>query len=104
MHVDDFSRLTAEVIQQHDDGVRIETVCGPEDLSGMMLASRICDRYRAVPLPLWWPAVALSLRTLHRLGLAIVKPDQLPRLISEKTGTAASGPSTRDGVRRFLES
>src|ERR1041385_2638373 len=31
MHVDDFSKLTAELIQQHDAGIIIETVCGPED-------------------------------------------------------------------------
>src|SRR5829696_8276864 len=32
MHVDDFSRLAAEMVQQHHNGVRIENVCGPEDL------------------------------------------------------------------------
>src|ERR1041385_2101652 len=31
MHVDDFSRLAAELIQQHHNGRRIETVCGPEE-------------------------------------------------------------------------
>src|SRR5215211_256546 len=71
MHVDDFSRLAAELIQQHHDGLRIENVCGPEDLNGMVLAYRICKRYRAVPLPLWWPAAAVCLRTLHMIGLAI---------------------------------
>src|SRR5215510_10581872 len=34
MHVDDFSKLAAELIQQQHDGIRIETMCGPEDLSG----------------------------------------------------------------------
>jgi nucleoside-diphosphate-sugar epimerase len=101
MHVDDFSTLVAELIQQHQDGVRIENVCGPEDLNGMVLAYRICKRYRAVPLPLWWPAVAVSLEALHKLGFTIVKPDQLTRLVSEKTGTAASARTTREGVRRF---
>src|SRR5215813_3914457 len=38
MHVDDFTKLTVQLIQQHDDGVRIETVCGPEDLNGLELA------------------------------------------------------------------
>ncbi|HEX5886278.1 MAG TPA: NAD-dependent epimerase/dehydratase family protein [Pyrinomonadaceae bacterium] len=98
MHVDDFSRLVAELIQQHHDGVRIENVCGPEDLNGMVLAYRIGKRYRAVPLPLWWPLVALSLKALHKLGFTIVKPDQLTRLTGEKTGTAKnarSAPSTR---------
>src|SRR5689334_20711198 len=58
MHVDDFTKLTAELIQQHDDGVRIETVCGPEDLNANELAHRIANRHRAVPLPLWWRPLA----------------------------------------------
>ncbi len=103
MHVDDFSRLTAELIQQHDEGVRIENVCGPEDLSGLELATRICKRYHAVPLPLWWPAVAVCLKTFQQLGFAIVKPDQLPRLISEKTGTAASNTHTSNPPRQFYK-
>ena len=103
MHVDDFSKLAAELIQQHRDGVRIENVCGPEDLSGMVLAYRIGKRYRALPLPLWWPAVTVFLKALHKFGFAIVKPDQLTRLVGEKTGTAASAKST-GGARRFLVS
>src|ERR1041384_1738056 len=99
--VDDFSRLPAELIQQHRKGVRIETVCGPEDLNGMVLAYRIGKRYHAVPLPLWWPAVAVGLKALHKFGFSVVKPDQLARLIGEKTGTAASTKNTRDAVRRF---
>lgn len=102
MHVDDFSRLAAELIQQHHNGVRIETVCGPEDLSGMILAHRIGKHYRALPLPLWWPPVAVCLKALHKIGFEVVKPDQLTRLISEKTGTAEAAKTTREGVRRFL--
>jgi nucleoside-diphosphate-sugar epimerase len=100
MHVDDFSVLTAELIQQHQAGVRIENVCGPEDLSGIELAYRIAQRYRALPLPLWWPAVSVCLKALHKLGFPIVKPDQLPRLIGEKTATATS--ASAEGGRRFL--
>lgn len=95
MHVDDFSRVTAELIQQHDDGVRIETVCGPEDLNGLALASRIGKRHRALPIPLWWPVVSMGLRALNKLGFAVVKPDQLKRLVGEKTGTAASANPSR---------
>ena len=101
MHVDDFTMLAAELIQQHQEGTRIETICGPEDLSGFKLASNIAKRYRAVPLPLWWPAVAVGLKALHKLGFAIVKPDQLTRLTGEKTGTAASGNFITEAVRRF---
>jgi len=87
MHVDDFTKLAAELIHQHQSGVRIETVCGPEDLSGIDLALRISRRYRAIPLPMWWPIVALGLKALHKIGITIVKPDQLTRLIGTKTGT-----------------
>lgn len=101
MHVDDFTSRAAELIQQHHDGVRIENVCGPEDLSGIVLAYRIGKRYRALPLPLWWPAAAVSLKALHKLGFAIVKPDQLTRLTSKKTGTAASAKTAPAAVKRF---
>jgi len=101
MHVDDFATLAAELIQQHTNGIRIETICGPEDLSGMVLASRIAKRHRALPLPLWWPIVSVGLKLLQQFGFAIVKPDQLTRLTGRKTGTAASAGSTRHGIKRF---
>jgi nucleoside-diphosphate-sugar epimerase len=101
MHVDDFTRLAAELIQQHDKGIRIETICGPEDLTGMALPSRNAKHHRAIPLPLWWPAVNFGLKLLQRLGLAIVKPDQLTRLTGKKTSSAASTKSLTEGARRF---
>jgi nucleoside-diphosphate-sugar epimerase len=101
MHVNDFTRLSAELIQHHDNGLRIETICGPEDLNGIELAQRISKHYRALPLPLWWPAVSISLKTLQKLGFAIVKPDQLTRLTGDKTGNAASRDLTSEQLRRF---
>lgn len=101
MHVDDFTKVAAELIQQHNSGVRIETICGPEDLNGVALASRIAKHHRALPLPLWWPAVSVGLKLFQKLGFAIVKPDQMTRLTGAKTGVAASANSTRQ-VRRFL--
>jgi len=101
MHVDDFTRLAVKLIQQHNTGVRIETICGPEDLNGIELAGRIFKHYRALPLPLWWPAVSISLKTLQKLGWAIVKPDQLTRLTGDKTGNAASRALTSEELRRF---
>lgn len=102
LHVDDFTLFAAALMQQHEQGVRIETVCGPEDLNGIELASRICKHYHALPLPLWWPAVALTLGALHKIGIAVVKPDQLARLVGPKTATAASAKLSTEGVRRFL--
>ena len=103
MHVDDFSRVAAELIQQQHEGVKIENVCGPEDLSGLVLAYRIGKRYRALPLPLWWPAVAVGLKALQKIGFAIVKPDQLTRLIGEKTVTAASAKISSERLKPFLD-
>ena len=100
MHVDDFSDVATKLIQENSEGVRIETVCGPEDLSGLVLASRIGKRYRAVPLPVWWPLMALCLSGLNKMGFDVVKPDQLARLVGDKTGTAASAPADRS-ARRF---
>ena len=102
MRVDDFCRVAAELIQEHQTGVRIETVCGPEDLSGVDLALRISRHYRAVPLPLWWPMVSVGIKALHKIGIEIVKPDQLTRLIGAKTGAAASAMNTTRNARRFL--
>jgi nucleoside-diphosphate-sugar epimerase len=100
VHVDDFTRHATELIQQLQNGIRIETICGPEDLNGITLASRIAKRHRALPFPLWWPVVAVGLKVLHKLGFAIVKPDQLTRLTGEKTGTAAN--TSRKIAKRFL--
>jgi nucleoside-diphosphate-sugar epimerase len=101
MHIDDFTTVTAELIQQHHHGDRIETVCGPEDLSGLALACRIAKSHHAIPVPLWWPALAVCLKALHKLGFAIVKPDQLTRLTGNKTGTAATATTAREGAKRF---
>lgn len=102
LHVDDFSSRAAELIQQHEDGVRIENVCGPEDLSGLALAYRMAKRFRAVPLPLWWPAASVCFKALHKMGFEIVKPDQLARLVSEKTATAEIGGAGEIAAKRFL--
>jgi nucleoside-diphosphate-sugar epimerase len=102
LHIDDFSKLAAELIQQNDDGITIENLCGPEDLSGTLMWSRISRRFGAVRIPLWWPALYISLKALHRIGIAIVKPDQLARLVCEKTGTASASRTLTKDARRFL--
>ena len=102
LHIDDFARVAADLILQNREGVTIEHLCGPEDLSGVMLARRISLHYRAVPLPLWWPVVAAGLKTLQKFRLSEVKPDQLKRLTSRKTATAESARMHHADLRRFL--
>ena len=102
LHVDDFSNIAADLIQQHRSGRTIESLCGPEDLNGVDLARRISKRFHALPIPVWWPALTLSLRTLHKLGIDIVKPDQLLRSTCEKTGTAETSSTSHTALLRFL--
>jgi len=102
LHVDDFSIIAADLIQQHRSGRMIQSLCGPEDLTGVDLASRISKRYHALPIPVWWPALTLGLRALQSLGIDIVKPDQLLRSICEKTGTAGTSSTSHIALRRFL--
>ena len=102
LHIDDFSRQATELILRQPEGTHIEELCGPEDLTGVMLAKRISRHYGAVPLPLWWPLAFVTLKTLHLLGVSIVKPDQLTRLSGRKTATAESSKIKSAGLRRFL--
>jgi nucleoside-diphosphate-sugar epimerase len=102
LHIDDFARLAAELILRQPKGVHIEDLCGPEDLSGVMLARRISRRYGAVPIPLWWPLAVVTFKALHTLGFSVVKPDQIKRLSGQKTATAESSATKRAGLRRFL--
>ena len=102
IHIDDFCKLATELILKRNDGFTIKEICGPEDLTGFMLARRIGSSYRAVPIPLWWPFAAFSFKALHKLGLDIVKPDQLERLVSKKTATAESSDTRLPELRRFL--
>ena len=103
LHIDDFSTLAADLIKQPDDGVRIKHACGPEHLSGLAIAWRISRRYVALPLPLWWPAVAVCLKALHRFGFGIVKPDQLARLVVKKTAPAEGEKTAQATMRRFMK-
>jgi hypothetical protein len=102
LHIDDFGKLAVELISRRQDGVKIEHLCGPEDLTGVDLALRISRHCRALPLPLWWPLAVFSFKTLNLFGFAIVKPDQIKRLSARKTATAASSNTNSAGLRRFL--
>lgn len=102
LHIDDFCQFAADLIKEENEDVRIEHACGPEDLSGVALASRISRRYWAVPLPLWWPALSLCLRVLKAIGVEVVKADQLKRLVAAKTATAKTQMKGQQTFRRFL--
>lgn len=103
MLADDFIAATCALLAEDRGGVSILEMCGPENLGGAELALRIARRYRALPLPLWWPALRAALVGLRRVGLDVVTPDQVSRLVGRKTATESSpDPALRRRWRRFL--
>lgn len=103
LHVDDFVRATCELLSERRTGVQILEMCGPESLSGAQLAQRIGRRFKALPLPLWWPALAFTLRALRRVGLNPVAPDQIERLTGPKTANHSTpAPALDAPTIRFM--
>ena len=81
----DFVTATTTLIQMNRNGVDILDLCGPEEVTAAALAMRIARKYRALPIPIWWPCLVLGLRILRWLSVRVIVPDQLARLISRKT-------------------
>ena len=101
MHVDDFTKVAAELIQQHDDGIKVETVCGPEDLTGLVLAYRISKRFHAVPLPLWWPAVAVSSEGLAETRFCNRQTGSVAALSQREDGNCRECPDEFQSIKAF---
>lgn len=96
--IDDFVTQIIKIIESEPKGKQIIELCGPEDLSSVQVALRIARRYYAVPVPVWWPGLVFTLRTLGQLGLNLVKPDQLARAIGDKTCSHSNEPA----LKKFL--
>ena len=100
LSIDDFIEITGDEITKLADGERTVEVCGPEDLSPVVLAKRIALRHKAWSVPVWWPLLSLVLKISLKLRLNFVAPDQLQRLTCDKTSSARTADKT--GRRRFL--
>jgi nucleoside-diphosphate-sugar epimerase len=100
VEVDDFAAIVADEIRTPPSGLRIVELSGPEDLNASQLAMRISQRYKALPVPLWWPLFVLFLKIAAGFNLAVAVPDQLQRLVGAKTATAKT--ADRTGRARFL--
>ena len=103
LHVEDFVRAACALLSEPRPDVQVLELCGPESLSGAELARRIGRRFKALPLPLWWPALAFALRALRRVGLNPVAPDQLERLTGPKTANHSTPDPALDAPAiRFM--
>lgn len=103
IHANDFVAIACALLSEQRAGVHTLDVCGPELLSGISVGSRIARYYRALPVPLWWPAVRLLLQGFQPLGIGAITPDQIKRLEGRKTATVSSPDDTVNrSTKRFL--
>jgi UDP-glucose 4-epimerase len=102
LRADDFVAAACALLGERGAGARVLEVCGPESLSGAALGWRIARKHGALPVPVWWPALALSLRALRRLGVRAAAPDQIARLVGRKTASRSSPhPALARPMARF---
>jgi nucleoside-diphosphate-sugar epimerase len=103
LHMDDSVSAICALLLECRNGTQILEICGPESLSGARLAGRIARRHKALPLPLWWPALALILRALQRVGVNPVTPDQVERITGRKTANSSTpDPALERPMIRFM--
>lgn len=100
LSIEDFARIVVDETLKAEKTARIVELCGPKDLTGTKLAMRIVRRFRALPVPLWWPLFALFLKVAAGFNMSLAAPDQIKRLIGAKTATART--ANRTGQTRFL--
>lgn len=97
LFIDDLVSQTASRIAEMKDGVSTIEMCGPEELSGVEVASRLARAFKAVPVPVWWPAMQMGLGAARLLSIYPVEPDQVKRLVCDKTCKLSNSP----GLSRF---
>ena len=90
VNVDDFVDCVCRLLRSNLDGENTITLCGPEQLNGVRLSLRLASRYRALPVPIWWPALSLLLKVGDLLGWRPVTPDQVARLVGPKAASVSS--------------
>jgi len=78
----DFADRAVEWILSEKTGNWVVFLCGPEELSGRKLSCSLAKKYRALPLPLWWPLLKASIRISSWLSVPLATPDQLQRITS----------------------
>jgi nucleoside-diphosphate-sugar epimerase len=86
----DFVRITTGLLDLMPSGTHIYELCGPEVLNGVALARRLSKTFGALPIPLWYPMIETALRGLSSLGVPVIAPDQIDRLLCDKSSEVSS--------------
>jgi nucleoside-diphosphate-sugar epimerase len=90
LHYQDFVRIVTRLLEAMPRGTHIYELCGPQILDGTALARTLAKRFGAMPIPVWYPLLEATLRGLHAVGISVVAPDQLDRLLGDKSAEVSS--------------
>ena len=90
LHYKDFVRIVTQLLDVMPRGTHIYELCGPEVLDGIALAKRLSKTFRALPIPVWYPMIEATLRGLHAVGVSLIAPDQIDRLLCDKSSEVSS--------------
>jgi nucleoside-diphosphate-sugar epimerase len=90
LHYKDFVRIVTRLLEAMPEGTHTYELCGPQILDGSALARTLARRFGAVPIPVWYPLLEATLRGLHAVGISVVAPDQLDRLLGDKSAEVSS--------------
>jgi hypothetical protein len=77
-------------------GSHVYELCGPQVLDGTALARQLSKKFGALPIPLWYPMLEAGLRGLHAIGISVIAPDQIDRLVGEKSSEISSAALVAD--------
>ena len=108
LHYQDFVRIVTEFLDVMPKGSHVYELCGPEVLDGAALAKTLSKTFSALPIPVWCPMLTTMLRGLAAIGAPVVAPDQIDRLIGDKSSEIPSATlisrshltTFHDGLRR----
>jgi len=103
LHEEDFLEACSYWIGSGASGNQAVELCGPEDLDGFTVATRIARKIGAIPVPIWLPALQAAAAVLRCVGISLVASDQFSRLLSAKTSIKSTAfPNGWVPKRRFF--
>jgi nucleoside-diphosphate-sugar epimerase len=90
LYYKDFIQIATRLLDAMPRGVHTYDLCGPQSLDGVALARTLAKRFGAVPIPVWYPLLEVILRGLHAVGISLIAPDQLDRLVGDKSADVST--------------
>jgi nucleoside-diphosphate-sugar epimerase len=98
LHFGDFVHVVTSLLDDMPDGTHTFELCGPQILDGPALARTLARKFRAVPIPVWYPLLDAILVGLDLVRVRVIATDQRARLLGDKSADFSS-PALVSGRR-----